>query len=69
MQIHHDSQTSLTPNPDELGMTRAVDFLGVSTFLKPKFRIAVTPSSGELRVHVELKADAKSRRGSGSSRH
>jgi hypothetical protein len=69
MQIHHDSQTSLTPNPDELVMTRAVDFLGVSTFLKPNFRIAVAPSSGELRVQVELKADAKSRRWSGSTRH
>jgi hypothetical protein len=69
MQIHHDNQNSLTPNPDELVLTRAVDFLGTSTFLKPNFRIAVAPSSGELRVQVEVKTDAKSRWVRSSTRH
>ncbi len=63
MQIHHDSQSSLTPNPDELAITGGGEFLGMSTFLKPNFRIAVSPRSGELRVQVELKSvDAKARR-------
>lgn len=66
MQIHHDNSTSLTPNPDELVLTRRGDFLSVSTFLKPNFRIAVAPRSGELHVKVELK-DA--RRHAGASRH
>ncbi|MFO0594133.1 MAG: hypothetical protein U0228_02480 [Myxococcaceae bacterium] len=51
MQIAHDTQTSFTPNPDESFVR---DFLAVSTFLKPNFRIAVAPRSGELQVQVEL---------------
>ncbi|MBL8910724.1 MAG: hypothetical protein JNM17_08490 [Archangium sp.] len=52
MQTVSDTQTSLTPNPDEL-FFRSRDFLSVSTFLKPKLRIAVGPRSGELGVQVE----------------
>ncbi len=53
MLNHRDTQTSRTPN-DESG--RGADFLSVSTFLKPQFRIAVAPSSGELQVQVEARS-------------
>lgn len=53
MQPITDTQTSLTPNPDDLFFSSR-EFLSVSTFLKPKLRIAVSPRSGELRVQVEL---------------
>jgi len=53
MLIHHDTQSSLT-SPTEA--VRGADFLGVSTFLKPQFRIGVVPMSGELQVHVELRS-------------
>ena len=66
MQIHHDSQTSLTPNPDE----RRGDFLSVATFLKPKFHIGVSPRSGELCVQVELKSvEPRARTARASARH
>ncbi|MFT3709932.1 MAG: hypothetical protein QM817_20060 [Archangium sp.] len=52
MQTVSDTQTSLTPNPDELFFSSR-EFLSVSTFLKPKLRLAVAPRSGELRVQVE----------------
>jgi hypothetical protein len=59
MLTHHDTQSSLA-SPDEVA--RGAEFLSVSTFLKPQFRIGVAPLSGELQVHVELKSvDAKSR--------
>ena len=59
MLTHHDTQSSLA-SPDEA--SRGGDFLSVSTFLKPHFRIAVAPTSGELKVHVELRSvDVKSR--------
>lgn len=31
-----------------------VEFLGVSLFLKPQFRIGVVPNSGQLQVEVEV---------------
>ena len=70
MQTHHDTHSTLTPNPDEHGFRRG-EFLGTATFLKPVFRIAVAPRSGELQVKVELnKADAKARWSrAGASRH
>lgn len=70
MQIHHDKHSSLTPNPDEQVFRRG-EFLGTATFLKPVFRIAVSPCSGELQVKVEAnKADAKARWSrAGTSRH
>lgn len=59
MLIHHDTQSSLA-SPDEA--VRGADFLSVSTFLKPQFRIGVAPISGELQVQVELKSsDARAR--------
>ena len=64
MLIHRDTQSSQAPKDDA---ARGADFLSVSTFLKPHFRIGVTPSSGELQVHVELRApDTRIRH---SSRH
>ena len=66
MQIHHDTQTSLTPNPDE----RRGDFLSVATFLKPHFRVAVAPRSGELRVQVEVNSvEHKTRNFRAPARH
>jgi hypothetical protein len=52
MLNHRDTQTSRTSSDDA---SRGADFLSVSTFLKPQFRIAVTPTSGELQVQVELR--------------
>lgn len=70
MQIHHDSKTSLTPNPDEGRARRGGEFLGARTFLKPVFRIAVAPRSGELQVRVELnQGDVKARWSSRPARH
>lgn len=61
MQTHHDKQCSFASSEEAL---RGAEFLSVSTFLKPQFRIAVAPSSGELEVQVELRAsDAKVRSG------
>lgn len=61
MQTASDTHISLTPNPDELFFSSR-EFLSVSTFLKPKLRIAVAPRSGELRVQVEVaKSDASPR--------
>lgn len=48
---HHDTQTSRATHDEAL---RVAEFLSVSTFLKPQFRIAVAPTSGELEVKVEL---------------
>lgn len=54
----HDSQSSLSRDEAHRGS----EFLAVSLFLKPQFRIGVTPISGELRVMVELKpAEPRSR--------
>lgn len=59
MLIHHDMQSSLASREEA---ARGADFLSVSIFLKPHFRIAVAPTSGELQVHVEARsADAKVR--------
>ena len=56
---HHDTQSSRAPQDEAL---RGADFLNVSTFLKPQFRIAVAPTSGELEVKVELRvAEARVR--------
>ncbi len=64
MLNHRDTQTSRTASEEA---SRAAEFLSVSTFLKPQFRIAVAPSGGELQVQVELRsADARVRH---SSRH
>lgn len=49
---HHDTQSCWASNKEA---TRGADFLSVSTFLKPQFRIAVAPASGELQVKVELR--------------
>ena len=49
---HHDTQSSRASNDEAV---RGAEFLRVSTFLKPQFRIAVAPSSGELQVKVELR--------------
>lgn len=54
MLSHHDIR-SLPAAHDEAA--RSVDALVVETFLKPQFRIGVVPASGELLVHVELRAD------------
>jgi hypothetical protein len=59
MQFSSDTQTSLTPNPDDVMSTR--EFLGVSTFIKPNFRILVSPRSGELAVQVEAASEFKHR--------
>jgi hypothetical protein len=53
MLIHRDSPTSRT-SKDEA--SRGADFLSVSTFLKPQFRIAVSPTGLELQVKVEVRA-------------
>ncbi len=53
MLIHRDTQSSKASNDDT---SRGADFLSVSTFLKPHFRIAVAPTSGELQVQVELRS-------------
>lgn len=53
MLIHHDTQSSLASRDEA---SRGAEFLSVSTFLKPQFRIAVAPTSGELHVHVELRS-------------
>lgn len=53
MLNHRDNQTSRTPNDEA---ARGADFLSVSTFLKPQFRIAVAPTGGELQVQVELRS-------------
>ena len=59
MLNYHDTQSTLTSNDEGV---RGSDFLSVSTFLKPRFRIAVAPISGELQVQVELRSvDAKAR--------
>ena len=59
MLNHHDTQSSLASTDEAV---RGTEFLSVSTFLKPQFRIAVAPISGELQVHVELKgSDSRSR--------
>ena len=64
MLNHRDTQTSRTTSDEA---SSAAEFLSVSTFLKPQFRIAVAPSGGELQVQVELRsADARVRL---SSRH
>ena len=64
MMSHHDKPTSRTSNDEA---ARGADFLSVSTFLKPQFRISVAPSSGELLVTVEARSsDPKVRP---SSRH
>ncbi len=56
---HHDTQSSRAANDEAL---RGAEFLSVSTFLKPQFRISVAPTSGELQVKVELRAsDARVR--------
>ena len=58
MLNYHDMQSSLASNDEGV---RGSDFLSV-TFLKPQFRIAVAPLSGELQVQVELRSvDAKAR--------
>ncbi len=53
MLSHHDLRT--LPNAHDEAL-RSVDALAVATFLKPQFRIGVAPASGELLVHVELRA-------------
>lgn len=53
MLSHHDIRT-LPSAPDEA--LRSADVLAAATFLKPQFRIGVAPASGELLVHVELRA-------------
>lgn len=53
MLSHHDT-TTLPTGRDEL--PRGLDVACVATFLKPQFRIGVTPASGELKVHVELRS-------------
>ncbi len=59
MLNHRDTQTSRAALEEA---ARGADFLSVSTFLKPQFRIAVAPSSGELQVKVELRtADTRTR--------
>ena len=59
MMNHHDTQSNRAAADEAL---RGAEFLSVSTFLKPQFRIAVAPSSGELQVKVELHtADARVR--------
>jgi hypothetical protein len=64
MLSYHDTQSSLASNEEAV---RGADFLSVSTFLKPQFRIAVAPISGELQVQVELRSsDVKVRH---STRH
>jgi hypothetical protein len=64
MLNHRDTQTSRTPSDEA---SRVADFLSVSTFLKPQFRIAVAPTGGELQVQVEARsAEARTRL---SSRH
>ena len=64
MLNHRDTQTSRTPSEDA---SRVAEFLSVSTFLKPQFRIAVAPTGGELQVQVELRSvDVRARL---SSRH
>jgi len=67
MQIYSDTQTSLTPNPDDVMSTR--EFLGVSTFIKPNFRISVSPRSGELAVQVEAANEFKRRLPRHAARH
>lgn len=52
MLSHHDNRSSAAVREDR---SRAVESLTVATFLKPQFRIAVTPASGELKVQVELR--------------
>ena len=60
MLIHRDTQSSQAANDDS---SRGAEFLSVSTFLKPHFRICVVPSSGELEVQVELRSpDTRIRR-------
>lgn len=64
MMSHHDKPSSRTSNDEA---ARGADFLSVSIFLKPQFRIGVAPISGELLVTVEARsAEAKVRP---SSRH
>ncbi len=59
MLNHRDTQTNGAALDEA---ARGADFLSVSTFLKPQFRIAVVPSSGELQVKVELRsADTRTR--------
>lgn len=60
MQIYPDTQSSLTPNPDDVMSTR--EFLGVSTFIKPRFAVAVAPRSGSLEVRVEASPNFELRR-------
>ncbi len=50
---HHDTQSSRAAHDEA---HRGAEFLTVATFLKPQFRIAVAPTSGELEVKVELRA-------------
>lgn len=47
MNTVHDNARNTASRPD------TVAFLGVSTFLKPSYRIAVTPRTGALAVQVE----------------
>ncbi len=50
---HHDITPVASARSDE---PRGAGFLGVQTFLKPNFRIAVAPRTGQLSVQVELDA-------------
>ncbi|HEY0880155.1 MAG TPA: hypothetical protein VGD87_01435 [Archangium sp.] len=52
MLSHHDNLTRPAAREDA---ARGAELLMVQTFLKPQFRIAVTPASGELKVQVELR--------------
>ncbi|MGV3620650.1 MAG: hypothetical protein ACO1OB_07525 [Archangium sp.] len=50
MPTLHDIQRTTAGGADD---ARGVAFLGVATFLKPSYRIAVTPRTGELAVRVQ----------------
>lgn len=50
MPASHDITRTTTVAADD---ARAVAFLGVATFVKPSYRIAVTPRTGALAVRVQ----------------